>query len=378
MPLLVAGSPLGLPIPLAARYAITRFRSRGLAANTICQRLMALALFYQFLAEHGIELEERASKRQFLTQEELVGLSDYCRQSHAASKQAVVTPSFALLRYTVAIDYFCWVAEPIIARIVDDARRDAAYGALQSFLKITRSIAPRRVLVQSERLGLLPEQRTLFLRVIQPGSPENPFRPELQFRNYVMLLLEFQLGPRGGEVLGLKTFDVDFSESPATLTIHRRHDDRDDPRATPAATKTYGRLLAIGDHLRDVLDVWLSKEHRGNKARYPAAAKHPYLFVNYRGEPLSIRGFRKIIETLRRRHPTLGGLCHHILRHDWNDRWVDAAEEEGWDSNISLRDQKYAMGWSDNSSMPLRYAKRAIRNSTNKKILRLHAKGASK
>ena len=339
---------------------------------------MALALFYRFLAERGIELEERAAKRRFLTQEELVGLSDYCRQSHATGKQVVVTPSFALLRYTVAIDYFRWITEPIIARIVDDARRDTAYGALQGFLKITRSFAPRRVPVQSERLGLLPEQRALLFRVIQPGSPENPFRAEQQFRNYVMLLLEFQLGPRGGEVLGLKTFDIDFSESPATLTIHRRHDDRDDPRTTPAVTKTYGRLLAMGDHLRDMLYAWMSKEHRGNKTRYPAAAKHPYIFVNYRGEPLSIRGFRKIIETLRRRHPTLAGLCHHILRHDWNDRWVDATEEEGWDSNISLRDQKYAMGWSDNSNMPLRYARRAIRNSTNNKILRLHAKGEHK
>ncbi|WP_179140843.1 hypothetical protein [Chromobacterium haemolyticum] len=126
-----------------------------------------------------------------------------------------------------------------------------------------------------------------------------------------------------------------------------------------------------------MLDEWITR-HRANRQQFPAAAKHPYLFVNNRGEPLGSRGFRKVVEKLRRHYPILAGLCHHLLRHDWNDRWVELNEEEGGDPEISLRDQKYAMGWSPASTMPFRYARRAIRNAANKKLLRMQQKGWKK
>ncbi|MBP4046617.1 tyrosine-type recombinase/integrase [Chromobacterium violaceum] len=382
IPLLVSGSPLGLPVPLATRYVLTQFRPKGLKVSSIRQRLSALALAYTFFAKHGIQLDERAAKRQFLSQEELVALSDYCRRTQKNGTQRVVGPGYAALRFRVATDYIRWVSEPIISRIVDDSRRDAALGALQSFLKRAHTVAPApgrpdASVVSGERLGFTPEQRALFLRVIEPGCCDNPFRPQLQFRNYVMFQLEFELGPRGGELLGLKTRDVDFSVEPASLTIHRRHDDPEDPRTSAPATKTLGRLLLLDAKLRDLLDEWIT-HHRANRQQFPAAAKHPYLFVNYRGEPLGSRGFRLIVETLRRHHPVLAGLCHHLLRHDWNDRWVELSEEEGSDPEISLRDQRYAMGWSPTSTMPFRYARRAIRNAANKKLLRMQQKGWKK
>ncbi|WP_233161150.1 hypothetical protein, partial [Aquitalea sp. ASV11] len=79
-----------------------------------------------------------------------------------------------------------------------------------------------------------------------------------------MLQLEFELGPRGGEVLGLKTRDVDFSVEPASLTIHRRHDDPEEPRTPAPATKTFGRLLLLDTKLRDLLDEWITR-HRANR-----------------------------------------------------------------------------------------------------------------
>lgn len=43
IPLLVSGSPLGLPVPLATRYVLTQFRPKGLKVSSIRQRLSALS-----------------------------------------------------------------------------------------------------------------------------------------------------------------------------------------------------------------------------------------------------------------------------------------------------------------------------------------------
>ncbi|OHX14633.1 hypothetical protein BI347_14790 [Chromobacterium sphagni] len=66
IPLLVSGGPLGLPASLATRYVLTQFRPKGLKVSSIRQRLSTLALAYTFFTEHGIQLDERAAKRQFL------------------------------------------------------------------------------------------------------------------------------------------------------------------------------------------------------------------------------------------------------------------------------------------------------------------------
>ncbi|MCW3479402.1 hypothetical protein OL229_07455 [Neisseriaceae bacterium JH1-16] len=201
LPLLVTGDPHGLPIPLAARFVLAQCRPKGLKASSIRQRLLALALTYTFLAEHHIQLDERVAKRRFLSQDELVALSDRCRLALQDRPQRVVTPSYAALRFRVAIDYIRWIAEPIIARIVEDSRRDAALVALHSFLKRAHIVAPDPgqvdgSIVSGERLGFTPEQCALFLRVIEPGCPDHPFLPRHQFRIYVMLqpLLLYTLG----------------------------------------------------------------------------------------------------------------------------------------------------------------------------------------
>jgi hypothetical protein len=72
---------------------------------------------------------------------------------------------------------------------------------------------------------------------------------------------------------------------------------------------------------------------------------------------------------LRERHPSLGGLVNHMLRHDWNERWVEMGGECGWDPTEAEKDQKYAMGWSTISKMPNLYGNRAIRKRSNARVL---------
>ncbi|CAN7176239.1 tyrosine-type recombinase/integrase [Caballeronia sp. LjRoot31] len=380
MAVLVEG-PQGLPVIPVAPYALL-LRARGYTLKTMQQALSAVALGLDVFADLRISLVDRVARRRFLSSDELVVLADRCRVSVPELGSRMVDPRYASTRFLTCIDYIKWVAEPVIARISDARQHDAANAALVQFEKRARSLAPKADSHPTnddgspkERLGMTPEQRELFLRVIQPGDLGNPYSSKLQVRNYAMLMLLFDLGPRAGELLGLKCADINFGAYPAEITIHRRHDDPDDNRQNPATTKTNARILLLNDELRDLLDDWITR-HRSDRKQFKAARKHPYIFVNYKGEALTDRGLRTIISTLTHRYPELAPIKAHILRHDWNDRWNEATENSTNHAE-DLRDQKAAMGWSDKSTMPLRYGKRSIRNSTNRKILRMQSMGRS-
>ncbi|KWN67173.1 site-specific integrase [Burkholderia stagnalis] len=374
---LLAHGASGLPVIPATHYMLSRYRAGGLAPASMCQGLRAVALGLDLFADLGIDLIKRAAQRRFLSRDELIVLADRCRTSEPELGSRLVTPHYAATRYFTCIDYAKWVAEPVIARISDGREHAAALEALKRFEKRAKGVAPRvdarNGPVPGERLGMTPEQRELFLRVIQPDDPGNPYAPVLQVRNAAMLTLAYQLGPRAGDILGLKCADIDFSTRPATVTFHVRKDDPHDRRRNPASAKTLGRILHLDDDLRDLLDDWITN-HRSKRGQFPEAKTHFYVFVNYRGGQLTDRGLRDIVSTLEERYPALAPLFPHLLRHDWNDRWNETNGDSG-NAAADLRDQKYAMGWSEKSTMPLRYGKRSIRNSANKKIERMQRTG---
>jgi len=375
---LLAHGALGLPVIPATHYVLSRYRAGGLALASMRLGLRAVALGLDLFADLGIDLIERAAQRRFLSRDELIVLADRCRTSEPELGSRLVTPHYSATRYFTCIDYVKWVAEPVIARISDGREHAAALEALKRFEKRANGVAPRVDArdgpVPGERLGMTPEQRELFLRVIQPSTPDkpnpdNPYSVALQVRTAAMLTLAYRLGPRAGDILGLKCADIDFGARPATVTFHVRKDDPDDRRSNPASAKTLGRILHLDDDLRDLLDDWITN-HRSNRGQFPEAKTHLYVFVNYRGGALTDRGLRDIVSTLAKRYPELAPLFPHLFRHDWNDRWNETNGDSG-NAAADLRDQKYAMGWSQKSTMPLRYGKRSIRNSANKKIERM-------
>jgi len=370
--LLVESSPLGVPHATVTRYVLAALRPRGLKASTLRTRVGALGRGLEFCQARGIDLDARIAKVDFLVYEELTGLADLCRRRRDGD--GVITPQYAKVRFQTFVNFVLWSSGPIIARINDDQRRTQAHAARELFIKQAEALAPRDdgpgAEPPYERLGMTPEQRDLFLKVITPGSDLNPFIPALQYRNYVMLKTVYDYGLRAGELLGLKTRHIDFSKRPATITIMRSHHDKEDPRQEQPVQKTSGRELELSCEMRDILDEWIMK-HRADRTKFPKARTHPFLFVNKFGDPLSLRGLRKLLEDLRRRYPVFEGLCAHIFRHDWNDRWEDKRAEEGWDFAEATRDQCYAMGWKMNSTMPERYSRRAIRKLANAKVLKL-------
>jgi integrase len=210
------------------------------------------------------------------------------------------------------------------------------------------------------------------MRVIRPDDPGNPFRPKLRVRNHAIILLAYNLGLRAGEEFGLKGKDYVTREHPATITVHRRPSDPDETRNEPALTKTLSRTLYVDGGTRLAMDAWI--RDRQDRAKYPQARKHPYIFVATNGSKMTLRAVREVYARLRAVHPELAGVGQHILRHDANDRWVEYNEDKDLDPMNARQDQCYAMGWTSTSSQPENYAKAAIRRRTNKRLVDMQRK----
>src|SRR3954453_11260450 len=59
-------------------------------------------------------------------------------------------------------------------------------------------------------------------------------------------------------------------------------------RRSESDSKTRGRVLPLGEELRDLLLNWVLVE-RADKDRYPGAKRTPYVFVSEDGKPIGLR-----------------------------------------------------------------------------------------
>ncbi len=369
---LLADKVTGLPDAYVTRYIFVEVRSAGVSSGTIRNKLIAIGTGLTLVRELGIDIERRIAVGRYLDNEELHRFADlFTRRKDGAGR---INGESAGDRYATFIDYLAFrtsevrqyapeVDHPMIARALEDFKRRAA--------KHRPHASSGAAL--NERLGLEPHLRDRFLEVIRPGHPENPFQTGLQVRNHAILLIAYIFGLRSGEEFSLKRSDFDDRAHPPTLTIHRRPDDRDDPRIEPALVKTLGRTLPIEGDALAALEAWLAERY--DRARYPLARRHPYIFVARTGAPIGLRRGRQLYEQVRKAHPELGGLVQHMLRHDANDRWTEEDEEKKPDPTASRRQRTYAFGWTDGSDMPDKYGKAAIRRGAAKRIETIQKEG---
>lgn len=381
LPLLVQG-PLGLPNPEVAEFALAKLRAERLAAKTISAYLRAIADGLAHFQRKGLCLDERIAAGSYLSTAELTAFASACRRG---KKTLLIDRNEAASKYARFLEYIRWRAASVIGRSSTEVGFDQAQRALKRFEVRAAAVAPpadASIASPEMRGGLTAAQRETLLAVTRPDDERNPWvGAELRSRNFTMILLAYELGPRAADALSLKIRDLNLTHRPATVTFHRRHDDPEDPRKDQPVLKTKARVLEISDNLALALERWIDRD-RSNRDRFPEARKHPFVFVNNQGSPLGQRGYQLIFERLRTKFPELGKLVSHVLRHDWNERWTEMHSGSPEQSEASTREQCYAMGWADRSTMPARYARRAIAASANKKISRMNesaqARGESK
>ena len=211
----------------------------------------------------------------------------------------------------------------------DADARDRAVRAYRRWLKVARKAAPSTINTTLAalddfygRLGLGPaaarredppprdapralsnEQARRFLRVVDA---------EPSARNRLLALLAYYAGLRIGEVVGLDVDDVALSGRGGELRVVGDGRDAGSIRSVP-----------VHDRLRAALGAWLD-ERRG----WPGAETTPALLLNARGQRISDRSARQIIEDLGRLAgldgDRLGPFGPQVLRHTFGTQLVRA------------------------------------------------------
>ncbi|MGM9927504.1 MAG: tyrosine recombinase XerC [Bacillus sp. (in: firmicutes)] len=137
---------------------------------------------------------------------------------------------------------------------------------------------------------LYEEEMTALFQSIKCDTP-------LGKRDKALLELLYATGIRVSECCGLKLQDIDFSLG--TILVHGKG--------------KKDRYVPFGKYARDALHMYI------NNARNELVnqQKHDCVFVNFRGEPLTVRGVRYILTTLFNNACQDGKLHPHMLRHSF-------------------------------------------------------------
>jgi integrase len=380
MPLLVDGcTGLGLFEPTG--YALM-LRNKNRATNTIVQAMRSVMLLYQILDEN-IDLLQRIRANELLTLGEIEALLEQCKLKKADLNEiyfgpvddkvaridlaklkkglkakanlATVDRGTAAVRVKYIKGYLEWLqGYAYLQKLPED--RELFKNASDMTVKAIKARMPKtgKKNATKRKKGLTHTWEARLLSVMHPDSPENPWGDAfVRERNYLIVLLLLVTGARKGELLGVKIKDFDVREN--KLLVARRPDDPEDPRPRPACAKTYDRELLLGSELVDSLKRYIKVV----RATTDGAKKHPYLIVSAAGEPLALNSVDFMFSTVRAALPEIEKLSAHILRHTWNDRFSEFAQ-----NNLAPADEKktrnYIMGWSESSRSAENYTARYV------------------
>lgn len=391
-------SPRGLPVHEVTIFLAT-FRRRGRAANTIHSVCTVMALLYSEMERAGIDLLDRLRKAQFLTIPELNRLADAAQyRAHDlfteenesivhsniidlkrirkrrkspidASKPIDVATHASRIRYMAT--YFDFLSTYYAAALPAPQRRELTLEssiALKAFRAQIPKVSKRAKV--GSREGLSPDDQKRLLNVVNPSSPDNPWNHAFAIhRNWLIVVILLATGMRRGELLGLQVGDLD--QRLPQIRILRRADAIEDPRRIQANTKTNDRIVELRPAIMKA--VWTYIRDYRNKIK--AARKFPQLIVANDGQPLSLKSIDKIFSQLRAACPDLPvRLSSHVMRHTWNERFSEQAEELGLSDTVEEKARNEQQGWADNSKSAATYTRRYANRKGRELALRLQEK----
>ncbi len=393
----VLAVPGGLPVHEVTVF-LARFRKRGRAANTIHGVCRTLALLYRELTKAKVDVLARLRQGEFLTIPELNSLAEAAqywaidlddddqvqeqssnvvdirriglkRKSQPSQRKAVDTGTAAtrmryIAQYLEFLSGYFGAALPV-------QRRKALQSETTYALETFRAQIPKgsRRAKLGAREGLSREDQDRVLAVVHPDSPNNPWqRGFVRQRNWVIVVLLLATGMRRGELLGIQLGDLNPNQP--KISILRRADAKVDPRRIQPNTKTNDREVEVRPAIMRVV-----LNHKDARHEIKAARKHPLLIVNDDGEPLSLGSVDKIFMQLREACPGLPvRLTSHVLRHTWNERFSEEADEMKLSEASEQRARNEQQGWADNSKMAATYTRRHASRKGREVALKLQEK----
>ncbi len=398
-PVLVDDSNIPLYTPTV--YTTSMLRSNASSYETLVSNLKPIMLLYTWAKCCGFCIEDRFRKLSFLSLEEIESLVYSAKLSYRGIREAHepvperkslqvvrleafrknakqdgkvhVSPNTTRMRLRAILHFLEWLANESLARFAHDSNVVTFKLQIDQMKLALRERIPRKKKWGSVTLreGLATELQERIFEVINPESPQNPWKGEhSRVRNEVLIKALIDLGPRCGEVLVLRVRDVDLGAS--KLRIRRAPDEAEDPRVRKPNAKTLSRDLPFDDDLREKLQHYILK----HRSQIRGARRHPYLFVaTGTGAPLSYPAVCKIFKQLREAAPGLPSwFTSHICRYTWNDNFSASMDEQGIGPHEEMVLREYLQGWARGSKMPAKYTKRHIKKKAGEVSLEMQRK----
>lgn len=391
----------GTPLYKPTLFMLSELRQRNRATDTILRNLRELTVLFDFLAEHNIKLEDRMEAGELLSLWEIDALTRRCREhvektdrikSDVTPKKSnvlhlekarmrrvktapkIVSSQTAANRILTIHRYLEWLTSNYLSGGAGSTENkthlhSAATDVLQSLQHRIPNPKARNTLGQRE--GLPQNTLERILAVIDPASPENPWRDRFaRSRNILIIYLLRTLGIRRGELLNIKISDIDFQQN--VISILRRPDDQADPRTFQPRVKTRERILALPEPLVAAIEHHILHE----RAQIPGSEKTAFLFLTERSrQPMSLSSLNKLFRVLRTKVPDLpNSLSPHVLRHDWNDEFSKKMDANKVSNEEEHKFRSYLMGWSPTSGTAALYTRRHVRNKAMAVSLEMQAK----
>ena len=383
---LVIDKAIGLPVFHPNLFLTTQVRNtKSNSFSSISSAANSLVVLLRFLGRRGIDLDQRINSRTFFDVHELDDLRDFTQRKFLSSPvddsvltlfsqeeleeaEGFVESSTQYNRLTVIAEYLKWFSSHVISR--PSTTESKQIEAIEKQIKSRRPSRKGRNndidrSIDDIQLGALFE-------VIRIGSEQNPFTPEVQRRNRLIILLLYHLGLRGGELLNIKISDIDFSKH--QLRILRRADEKDDPRVNEPNVKTLERTLPLSETLSKELHDYVTTDRR----MVSNAKRNNFLFVTHKsgptvGQPISKSGYHKVIAVVKAVSPKLYALTGHKLRHTWNRKFSELMDSMDTTQSEERQEQirSYLMGWKPGSGSAAYYNKRFRQEQANKAALAL-------
>jgi len=386
----------GVPHWYATLFITTQVRNGSKAPNTMLASLSSIRMLFSWASARSIDLEARFAHGELLRDAEIESLRNYSqtrfdslgqpnnefvraalrRRENARAAPRPSSPRVSGGTHYIRLTYMAEYLEWLGIRLAEREARHVDAGIRNDIKTMAGSLLMRRPQKTersrlSARKGLVEEAQTRLLEIVHPGSRSNPFEPEVQKRNELIVLLLYHLGLRAGELLALKVSDFDFQQN--EVVIARRHGDASDPRANQPVVKTMDRRVPLSNSLARDISSYVMADRR----RYPKAKRHGFLFVTHKpgpfqGAPISMKGLAKIFAVIKQVDPVLlRDLDRHILRHTANDRLSELMDANQVRTPDEEKMRSYLMGWKEGSGTAAIYTRRHIEKKAREASLKL-------
>lgn len=373
-------------------FITTQVRNASASYASMVAAAGHLTFLYRFFAVRNIDLVERCKSKAFLHPYEVDSLRDFLSYrfrewdccsvdpqmftvEELLASRGVVDNDVLYSRLTTAGRYIVWFGRRYFDHLNPEPEALSKLGEQILALRPSHKGRNRELIDRA----LSEREQGVLERCLEVDTADNPFGNSVRVRNRLMVLIETELGIRGGELLNIRVSDCNFSNN--TLLIARRADQVDDTRKYQPLVKTCERRLPVTDSLMAEIHNYIMVQRRAVRN----ANRCPYLFVTHKngptvGQPLSISAYQKIWDVLQSSVAELRAVTGHRLRHHWNHSFSEEMDALPKPPSSEEQEQMRSrwMGWREGSGTASTYNRRFIQAKADEAGLALQRKARSK